>query len=299
MKPLHLLFAMFVFMAMSCTEQNQSNGIESLEPVSDRSDFVESNPGVVVSKEKAPIRSDVSAANAKVSNSTGDFARSHRKMIRTAQLSFNTQDLGSSKKRMDSLVQSFGGYYESEWMDNNEEMMSLQLSIRVPCRHFDALLSGCEKGGEELSNKNVSVEDRSEEYTDLDTRLKNKRAYVERYRQLIRQAKSVKDILEIEEKLRGIEEEIESTVARLNTIDEEAAMSRITVNLVREKVQVYKPDYSFHFWEQCKQSLQRGWLWVIHSVLLICSAWPLGILLFVLAWILRRVLRRRNNKKPA
>lgn len=69
----------------------------------------------------------------------------------------------------------------------------------------------------------------TDQFIDLETRLANKREYLERYRELVKKAVSVKEILEIEEKIRLLEEEIESVTGRLKYLGDQVDFS--TLNL--------------------------------------------------------------------
>ena len=60
----------------------------------------------------------------------------------------------------------------------------------------------------------------TDQFIDLETRLENKRNYLKRYNDLLLKANSIKEILEIEEKIRALEEEIESATGQLKYLSD-------------------------------------------------------------------------------
>ena len=122
--------------------------------------------------------------------------------------------------------------------------------IRVPAAQFDRLVERLEKGSGEVLFKDISARDVTEEFVDLEIRLANKRKFADRYAELLKKAVSVKEILEIEENIRKIEEEIESTEGRLRYLSDQVAFSKLTLTLTQEKEYKYKPRQARNFAER-------------------------------------------------
>src|SRR5690606_13893776 len=110
-------------------------------------------------------------------------------------ISFDVSDLEASKHRMDTLLGRFDAYYENEQYDASGNRISYALLIRVPNDKFDPLLTSLEKGFGKLTSKSINVDDVSEEYVDISIRLENNLQYLNQYKEILKQAKSIKDIL--------------------------------------------------------------------------------------------------------
>jgi hypothetical protein len=134
-----------------------------------------------------------------------------KKIIRDGSMTLKVVDLIAMKKQVDSIVSAFGGYIGSESFNSYEQESSYILTIRVPAVQFDRLIERLERGTGEVVFKDINARDVTEEYIDLETRLASKHKFIDRYTELLKKAASVKDMLEIEENIRKIEEEIEST----------------------------------------------------------------------------------------
>ena len=72
----------------------------------------------------------------------------------------------------------------------------------------------------ELKVKNISAKDVTEEYVDLKIRVGNKLAVLAQYKVILQKAISIEEILEVNEKIRRLEEEIESKKGRIRFLDD-------------------------------------------------------------------------------
>jgi hypothetical protein len=170
------------------------------------------------------------------------------------------------------------------------------LTIRIPSTNLELLIAKIEKGEGEISYKEIDARDVTEEFIDLETRLNNKRNYLARYGDLLKQAKTVKDILEIQEKTRLIEEEVESVQGRLKYLNNQVDYS--TLNLQINKLN----DYSVYsrnkgsFFDRLKMSLVKGWFGFVSFILFLIRIWPFWLIAGVGYYMVRKYWKR---SKPA
>ena len=164
-----------------------------------------------------------------------ELAAITRKIIRDGRMEIRVKELDQGKREIDSLVSRFKGYYSDETFNNHGLYTWFNLKIRIPSVRFDSFIAEIESSAGEVAFKNISSRDVTEEFIDLETRLKNKRNYLNRYSELLKQAKSVKDILEIEEKTRLIEEEIESVQGRLKYLNNQVDFSTLDLQLITKR----------------------------------------------------------------
>ena len=136
----------------------------------------------------------------------------------------------------------------------------------------------------------------TDQFVDLETRLANKRSYLKRYNDLLKQAKTIKEILEIEEKIRGIEEEIESATGRLNYLSDQVDYSTLDLLISKSKEYKFHPDNRDRFSEQLKQSLSKGWFVFVDFVLLLLKIWPFWVIVVLIIYFWRKY-KKHNGKK--
>jgi hypothetical protein len=103
------------------------------------------------------------------------------------------------------------------------------ITIRVPAAAFDETLSGVSKLGDEL-HREVSARDVTEQYADLEIRLRNAEVVRQRLETLLAKASSVEEALTVERELARVTETIEQLKGKLKLLGELVAFSTITVN---------------------------------------------------------------------
>jgi hypothetical protein len=217
-----------------------------------------------------------------------------KKIIKDGRLSLNVSDLQKSKSRVDTLVKKHGGYYSNENYYTTDQEAIFNLNIRIPSARFEFFIAEVESGEGEILFKGIDARDVTDQFIDLETRLGSKRNYLIRYRELLQRAQSVKDILEIQEKIRVLEEEIESTTGRLKYLSDLVDFSSLNLTLTQQKDFKYTPARRDSFSERLKQALMRGWYGFVDFLLFLVKIWPLWILAAVMM-VLWKNTRRKNK----
>jgi len=218
-----------------------------------------------------------------------------KKIIKDGRIEIETKELQKTKSKVDVLIKKYGGYYENESYNNTDWETSFELKIRIPFKSFDEFILETEKGEDKILFKKIEARDVTDQFIDLESRLKNKRNFLKRYNDLLKQAKNIKDILEIAEKIRRLEEEIESTTGRLNYLSDLVAYSTLDLSITAEKEVKPDPIVRDEFMSSLKQSLSKGWFGFVDFLLFFIRIWPFWfILLFV--YFLWRKFKNRKKK---
>ncbi|HNQ38866.1 MAG TPA: DUF4349 domain-containing protein [Prolixibacteraceae bacterium] len=220
-----------------------------------------------------------------------------KKIIRDGRMGIKTNDLEAAKTRVDTLVLGNGGYYSNESFHNSDYESAWTLNIRIPAAAFDRFISELESGEGEILFKEIGARDVTDQFIDLETRLANKREYLERYRELVKKATSVKEVLEIEEKIRLLEEEIESVTGRLKYLGDQVDFSTLNLTLTRHKGFKYSPDRPGDFGERLKHSLSKGWHAFVDFLLFLIRLWPFWILAIPAVYFWRKYLRTHGKNR--
>lgn len=243
--------------------------------------------------ELEPTEADKVVAYAPPHAADANAQQSKQKIIKEGQIGLKVNDLEKSKKHIDELVMQNHGYYQKEGYDNKETELKYELKIRIPADAFDNFVAFIGTEGDKVLYKNINAHDVTEEYIDITTRLENKKAYLNRYQALLRQAKDMKDILEIEEKIRALEEEIESTTGRIRYIDDQVSFSTLYLTITKEIPYKYVPTEEPGFGERLKESASDGWKNLIDLLLYLIEIWPLYLILAacipIFRWLKRKI----------
>jgi hypothetical protein len=147
-----------------------------------------------------------------------------------------------------------------------------------------------------LVEKKISSEDVTTQLVDTRSRLETKKEVRERYLELLRQAKSMKDILAVQDVINGVQEEMDAAAGRIAYLGHSAAFSTINLKFYQVLDASVKDDPSPTFWHKLKDSINEGWTWLSSLVLGLTSIWPL-LLLAAGGWmIVRRRLQNTSQK---
>lgn len=226
-----------------------------------------------------------------------DKAVDKKKIIKDGSLRIRVEQLEAAKLRVDSLVKKYRGYYASENKENNNWESTYTLKVRVPGVSFESFVAAVEAGQGETEFKNIEARDVTTQFIDLESRLANKQNYLARYNDLLKKANSVKEILEIEEKIRAIEEEIESTTGRLKYLGDQVAYSSLELDLVKQHHYSPGQNQAGRFGERFKNSVANGWYGFVDFLLWAIGLWPFFIVFGFCWYLIRRFRRARKNKK--
>ncbi len=272
MKKLALLFVIFPLL-WGC-ERDSGFGYQGdldLEPRPEE--------GIVVNFEESESPSPITQRQISPPAKAEEIQQSDKKLIKKGEMTIEVKELKSSKKKMDEMVKSLGGYYDNENYQEEYRSLTYDLKIRIPVNQFDKLISSLEGGFDKILDKNVSTVDVTSRYVDLESRLTSKRVSLDRYRAILKSAKTIKEILEVEEYIRKIEEEIESTMVQLKQLSGQTSYSTLSVSLTQPvKVEVIVEDGP-GFWSKAGTSVVSGWHGLESFVLILLRVWPVLILI--------------------
>ena len=121
------------------------------------------------------------------------------KIIRNANISLEVNDVKQAKASLDQTLKSFNAYYQREIYHASDYRSNYDIVIRVPSEHFQSLLTDIENGDGYIKSKQVNANNVTEEYIDISMRLKNSRRYLDQYNSILKKAKTIKEILEVQE----------------------------------------------------------------------------------------------------
>jgi len=220
-----------------------------------------------------------------------------KKIIKDGRIGIEVLELEKTKSNIDSLVSKYSGYYANEKLNNTNWETSYNLKIRIPSIYFERIIADIEIGSGEIKYKEIDARDVTDQFIDLETRLTNKRHYLKKYKDLLIKAKTVKDILEIEENIRGIEEEIESTTGRLKYLSDLVSYSTLDLNISKLKEYKYQPQKQDDFFKRLKYALSKGWFGFVDFIVFMVKIWPFWIIVTLIIYGWKKYRKRKRNKK--
>lgn len=154
----------------------------------------------------------------------GSPQKSTRVLIYTANLGLAVPDPDVAIERARVLAEELDGYVD--WI------VDASVQLRVPASRWDEALERCRTLGVVISRR-IEVRDVGKQLVDLELRLKNQQALLERLRALLDKAEDVKAALEVERELARVQTEVEQIEAQLLKLRQQIAYCTITLTLQR------------------------------------------------------------------
>lgn len=151
-----------------------------------------------------------------------------RKIISTASLSMEVKSVQIAFNEITKIVEANQGFISSSSTYDTGGHKNGQMTARVPQKNFYSTIEKIEAMGT-VKSKQISGQDVTEEFIDLGARLGNLKKQETRLQEILKNATTVKDILEVERELERVRGEIERLTGRLNYLNQSVEMSTITV----------------------------------------------------------------------
>lgn len=213
-----------------------------------------------------------------------------RKLIKNGNISFETSDLKKTKSSIDALCKELGAYVSEENQNNYNHRLEYAQTIRVAADKFDQLIQKIEGDAEKVDSKNINLQDVTAEFIDVEARLKTKKELEERYREILKQAKTVEDIMNIEGQIGSVRSEIESMEGRLKYLNNQVAYSTLHITYY-ESI-----GTDFGFGSKAGNALGSGWDAFLRFLIAMITLWPFLFLIVIVYWVIARWRKRRRKK---
>ncbi len=232
---------------------------------------------------------DASATRLSVNNAPA--AAVERKLIKNGSIVFEVSDVAETTKKLLELTTAAGGYLSSESQNSYTGSPRYEQTIRIPADKLDEFISKVEGLARRVDQKNINTQDVTEEFIDVETRLKTKMELEARYRELLKQANKVDDILAIETQLGNVRSEIESMEGRLTYLKNQVAFSTLTVTYYT----VVSGNHGFGY--RFANSFGAGWSSLLDFIIGLFEAWPFVLMLGLGIWLFVRWRKGTRTKR--
>ncbi|MFP7295964.1 DUF4349 domain-containing protein [Neobacillus niacini] len=290
--------SMFLFLA-ACSSNSNS---EETKKSSDNSGTMDSKQALIEGEAQVSLDNSV-----KQEKSTHEETKVPAQMvIYQADLQLRVKNFEQTLQKLEEKVIKYGGYIaESNVSKDGVEQVSGRITVRIPEENFQAFLHDAEGHALEVLQRAINGTDVTEEYVDLESRLKSKRVVEERLTSFMKSAEKTEDLLKISADLAKVQEEIETIQGRLKYLENQTSLSTIHISLYENKVIVPNlEEENLNTWEKTKKQFMTSTNLLLSAisgfiVFVIGNLPILGILaaaVFFIFLYIRKVWRRKDNE---
>lgn len=240
--------------------------------------------------------------------------KQEEKLVYTCDLQIETTDYAKTISAIDEQIKKYHGIIDSQNESDNaynwyysdyektEGTMEMNMTVRVPSKDYKNFLSSIEGNGK-IKNKSMNVTNISQTYYDTKAVIESLEIQEKRLLQMMKDAKSIKDMLQVENRLTEVQTQLNQYNTQLSSMDTDVAYS--TINLTIREVLEYKPTSPGHktntFIDRLKNTFRES-----KNAFLACLEYLLFTLIYFLPYLLilgiilffalRSSRKRRNNK---
>jgi len=297
-------FALLLLLLAACKNEKRTMMPPPLPPAPPVMREAASAPAPDDAPVGVPVPGGLSVAATRVPAAAGTPAWS-RMIVRTATISLIVSDSSRIVDTVTAAVEANGGWVNDSKLWREGEQLRATMSLRVPAARLTPMLAAIRHLAVRVQNENISSEEVTQEYVDLQSQLRNLEATEEELRQLLttvrQRANRAGDILEVHQQLVAIRAEIERTKGRMQYLAQMSSYSTINLELVPDAVSkpVVQPGWQVlvvirdagRSLLEALQGMATAAIWLLIYVLpivgiFLCFAW--------IAWKLVRHVRMRS-----
>lgn len=297
--PIILLLVLLSF-SLSCSRQYQAEvrSVGTARP--DQTAAEQAKPENYGAQQQKVSLTDVDRAE-----STAEAA--HRKIIRNADITMEVPSTTEAQHRVTAIAESHGGFVvtsEAKQRENNDpakRTLDIKLVVRVPATQFGSALDQIKSLAGNVPEANVTGQDVTEDFIDLEARIKTQKALELQFLEIMKDATKVADALEVQRQIAEVRTDIEKLEGRKRFLENRSSLSTITVNIQAPKVvTVSTTGFRGSLRDAVSDSLEVASEMVLFFVRFVIVMLP--VLVFVVlpsGLVLRYVVRRAKRVRLA
>lgn len=250
---------------------------------------------------KAHPRGPARYAPASVAPAEPPAAPWGRRIIRRANLTIELSDVEAGISRLSETVEAFGGYVADTSTETDVQgTWRATITAYVPPDQFVRAIAALGGAGK-VTSRRVSGQDVSEEFVDLEARVRNLERHEAQLLAFMGRAQKVADLLSLENELARVRGEIERLTGRSRFLRARTEMATIQIAITRAPLAAPPNDILARVWEQVWAAFLEAWYaaFRVAAALLVLAAQATPLALPALAaWALYRRWARRRAAAP-
>lgn len=251
-------------------------------------------------REESPVSQQVSLDQAGKSQTAPVVTE--RKILRDADLTLETGSPDETQAKITAIAESKGGFViESQKQSNDTKTTRtdfITMTLRVPAAKFDESLDEIRKAASRVIVETVKGQDVTEEFIDIEARLKTQKALEAQFLEIMKQAKTVEDALNVQTEIARVRGEIEKVEGRKRFLENQSSFSTIRIRL--QSPAAFSASSSGFFY-QLGQAVSQGFgaamTFVLGLIYLAIAILPFLIFIVLPIYLLIRYFLKRQRKQ--
>jgi hypothetical protein len=219
-----------------------------------------------------------------------------KKIIKNGSVVVEVKDYNKFNATLRATVKKLGGYIANEEQSQSDYKIENAVVIKVPVDQFEEGISDLTAAADKIMQRKINSQDVTTEIVDTKSRMEARKKVRDRYIELLKQAKNMSEVLQVQNEINNTQVEVEGAAGRIAYLGHSSAYSTININfyqvLNQSAGEYNEPSYG----SRILTSFSGGVHWFAELFIIIVSLWPLWLGL-VFIWLFIRKLKPAHLKK--
>lgn len=228
-----------------------------------------------------------------------DLPDADRMVIHHGSLHLTVNDIDEADGDIQRLMNEYEGYIVHSTTHHEDKNIISNFTVRIPEDSFQKFLLEIEEVAVKVVEKSISGEDVTEEYVDLEARLKSKKAVETRLLDLMEKADETDDLLKISNDLSQVQEEIEVIIGRQKYLDNQVAYATVDIRLEESSVSALN-EGELNTWERTKQQFVQSANFLLRAfsglIVFFIGSLPVITPLLIVGGVVYYVMKRKKKR---
>ena len=225
-----------------------------------------------------------------------------RLVIKTGELNIVVKNVVDSAKKIIQYAQKRGGWIIQSNIQEIETLPIANVVVRIPVGDFDEAITYIRGLAVKVNYEKSEGQDVTEEYVDLESRLRNLEATEKQFLEIMKKATKIEDILRVQSEISRIRGEIEQTKGRILFLERSAKMATITVNLALSEellpippAEKWRPGYVAKTVWKNVMAAWRNISYAVITFFVYAALWvPIAVIVYAIIWWIRRPKKEKK-----
>jgi len=233
-----------------------------------------------------------------------DRDRVGQKIIRNGSLTLRVDDAAKRLEEARMIVEQNGGFVASANLADNAGIKTAYATLRIPTDKFRATADAMKRLASTVFNESESGQDVTDQYVDLEARMKAAKAEETQYMEILKNARSIEDTLNVVSRLGEVRSRIEQMQGQMRGLEDRTSYATLSLTMTEEArveapTRIWKPLETFREAMRALVESLQGLVdaLIAFAVFFVGLVLPVLIVLGIAAWIIRWMIRRLMSKR--
>jgi hypothetical protein len=208
-------------------------------------------------------------------------------------------------QRVASIAESRGGFVvtsesrQQGGVRGSKGYEVFTVEIRVPAAQFDAALSEIRAAAGSVIGQKITGKDVTEEYIDLEARLRTQRALEAQLMEIMKRAQEVEDAITVQRELTNVRTEMERLEGRRRFLENQSSLSTVSVTIQPPAPLIGTTGFFHSIGKAFGDGIDIAASITLFLIRVLLALIPVALFLGVPAYFILRYLARRLRRRPA